>query len=164
MLAYQAKFQSWEGEMKKTFLGAVFVAILSFSFLGPANAADPIRVGICKPFSGPVGFIGQDLKPGFEMALEEINGAGGVLGRALALYYADNQCNPTEGVNAARKLIDLDKVSVVLAGGLQFRYTGDVANHSGGKDPHVDPYGNQSKNYPNVRGRRKHLGVPPKRG
>jgi branched-chain amino acid transport system substrate-binding protein len=102
--------------MEKTFLGAVFVAILSFSFLGPANAADPIRVGICKPFSGPVGFIGQDLKPGFEMALEEINGAGGVLGRPLALYYADNQCNPTEGVNAARKLIDLDKVSVIIAG------------------------------------------------
>ncbi len=50
------------------------------------------------------------------MALEEINAAGGVLGRPLELRYADNQCNPTEGVNAARKLIDLDKVVAIIGG------------------------------------------------
>lgn len=78
--------------------------------------ADPIRIGISKPFSGPTGYYGQDMKMGLEMAKEEINGAGGILGRSLALYYADNQCNPTEAVNAVRKLIDLDKVMAVIGG------------------------------------------------
>jgi len=98
----------------------VFIFALSLSLClagsGISWSADPIKIGICKPFSGPVGFIGNDLKPGFEMALEEINGAGGVLGRPIELRYADNQCNPTEGVNAARKLIDLDKVVAIIGG------------------------------------------------
>jgi branched-chain amino acid transport system substrate-binding protein len=89
---------------------------VSLSVSGVIYAADPIKIGICKPFTGPVGYLGQDQKPGYEMALEEINSAGGVLGRPLKLIYADNQCNPTEGVNAIRKLIDLDKVVATIAG------------------------------------------------
>lgn len=102
--------------MKKKFLLATLTVIFSIFFVGQMDvqAVDPIKIGICKPLSGPVGFLGQDLKPGFEMAKEEINAAGGVLGRPLKLIYGDNQCNPTEGVSAVRKLIDLDKVDVVI--------------------------------------------------
>jgi branched-chain amino acid transport system substrate-binding protein len=81
----------------------------------PTEAAgEPIRVGINIPLSGPVGFLGQDEKLGYELALEEINAAGGVLGRPLQLFYADNQCNPTEGVSAHRQLLDLHKVVVTI--------------------------------------------------
>lgn len=103
--------------MKRTFL-MILAGVICLALLGQGMvlAAEPIKIGICKPFSGPVGFIGQDLKPGFEMAKEEINAAGGVLGRPIELVYGDNQCNPTEGVNAVRKLIDLDKVVAVISG------------------------------------------------
>ena len=93
--------------------GVIFLSLFS---LGTTLVAQPIKVGVCKPMSGPVGFLGQDAKLAFEMAKEEINAAGGVLGRPLEIIYGDNQCNPTEAVNAVRKLIDLDKV-VVLSGG-----------------------------------------------
>jgi branched-chain amino acid transport system substrate-binding protein len=104
--------------MKRNVLYMLLAGAFAFSLLGhgTTQAAEPIKIGICKPFSGPVGFIGADLKPGFEMAKEEINAAGGVLGRPIELVYADNQCNPTEAVNAARKLIDLDKVVAIIAG------------------------------------------------
>ena len=46
--------------------------------------------------SGPTGSLGQNQKPAFDLAMEEINSAGGVLGRPLKLIYADNQCIPTE--------------------------------------------------------------------
>jgi branched-chain amino acid transport system substrate-binding protein len=96
----------------------ILAGLVCFALLGQGMilAAEPIKIGINKPMSGPVGFLGQDLKPGFEMALEEINAAGGVLGRPLKLVYGDNQCNPTEAVNAARKLIDLDKVVAMISG------------------------------------------------
>lgn len=81
-----------------------------------AAPAEPIRVGLNLPLSGPVGFLGQDERDGYELALEEINRKGGVLGRPLRLFYADNQCSPTEGVNAHRKLLDLDKVVVTIGG------------------------------------------------
>lgn len=102
---------------KRTLLMVLAGVIFIFSLTQVTIfAAEPIRIGINKPLSGPVGFLGQDEKPGFEMAKEEINAAGGVLGRPLELFYGDNQCNPTEAVNAVRKLIDLNKVVVVIGG------------------------------------------------
>jgi len=102
--------------MKRTFLFTPLAVVACIFLFGQLNgqAADPIKIGICKPMTGPTGFLGQNEKPAFEMALEEINAAGGVLGRPLKLIYTDNQCIPTEGVNAVRKLIDLDKVDVII--------------------------------------------------
>lgn len=99
-------------------IGAVVAgALLALAATGgPAAAQEPIRIGINKPFSGPVSFIGQDEKVGFEWALAEINAKGILGGRKIQLFYGDNQCNPTEGVNAARKLIDLDKVVAMISG------------------------------------------------
>jgi branched-chain amino acid transport system substrate-binding protein len=95
---------------------AIVVGILFFG-QGVTLGAEPIKIGVSAPMTGPVGFFGQDQKQGLEMAREEINAAGGVLGRPIKLVYADNQCNPTESVSAVRKLIDLDNV-VALFGGI----------------------------------------------
>jgi branched-chain amino acid transport system substrate-binding protein len=102
--------------MKRMLLFVPLSVVACFLFLGPLNglAAEPIKIGICKPMSGPTGFLGQNEKPAFDLAMEEINAAGGVLGRPLKLIYVDNQCIPTEGVSAVRKLIDLDKVDVII--------------------------------------------------
>ena len=95
------------------FVLGLVVSIVFFG-QGISVGAEPIKIGACVPLSGPIGFYGHDQKTGFEMALEEINAAGGVLGRPIKIVYSDNQCNPTEGVSAARKLIDLDKVKAIL--------------------------------------------------
>ena len=53
-------------------------------FGGRASAADPIKIGLSAAFSGPNAAAGQALSRGAELAMDEINAAGGVLGRQLA--------------------------------------------------------------------------------
>ena len=82
----------------------------------PVEDTGPIQIGINVPLSGVVAFLGQDEKLGYDLALEEINDAGGVLGRVLELIYVDNQCSPTEGVTAHRQLMDLHNVVATIGG------------------------------------------------
>jgi branched-chain amino acid transport system substrate-binding protein len=75
----------------------------------------PIRIGLSGPFSGPAASAAEWEKWGVDQAVEEINAAGGLLGRKVEVVTLDNRCNPTEGANTARKLIQ-DKVSAIIGG------------------------------------------------
>ncbi len=77
-------------------------------------SVEPIRIGVNAIFSGPYSSFGQDYKEGTTLAVEEINAAGGVLGRPIQLYFGDNAADPATGVNSAGKLIDVDKVSAFI--------------------------------------------------
>ncbi len=79
-----------------------------------ATAADPIRIGLTAPITGGAASFADPERRGVEMAVEEINAAGGVLGRPLQLSIADNRCNPTEGVQSANKLINEDDVVAMI--------------------------------------------------
>ena len=81
--------------------------------LTDAVAADPIKIGIIKPLSGPVAYDGNNVVRGAQIAVEAINARGGVLGRPLQLVIEDGQCVPAESVNAAEKLCVRDKVPVI---------------------------------------------------
>ncbi len=74
----------------------------------------PIPVGSLVPLSGAGGPYGPGIRAGQQFALDEINRAGGVLGRQLALVVEDDQSNPEAGVRAARKLVDADGVVCVV--------------------------------------------------
>ncbi|OGP90010.1 MAG: hypothetical protein A2156_01425 [Deltaproteobacteria bacterium RBG_16_48_10] len=80
----------------------------------PADSADTIKIGAVAPYTGSNAYTGTMLLNGYKLAVEEINKAGGVIGRQLDLHYEDGKCIPIEGVNAARKLITVDKVPVIL--------------------------------------------------
>ena len=70
--------------------------------------AEPITIGVILAVTGPAAFPStQDLQ-GIEMAIEEINADGGVLGRPLEINVQDEQCNATEGINAFNNLIQQD--------------------------------------------------------
>lgn len=75
----------------------------------------PIRIGFSAPFSGPAASAAEWEKWGVDQAVEEINAAGGLLGRKVEVLTLDNRCNPTEGANTARKLVQ-DKVSAIIGG------------------------------------------------
>ena len=79
-----------------------------------ARAADPVRIGITTILSGPYADRGQSEQYGAQLALDEINQAGGVLGRPVEAFYADNACKPEVGVPAVRKLLDEQHVPVVI--------------------------------------------------
>ena len=79
-----------------------------------AHAADPVRIGITSVLSGPNADRGQSEQYGAQLALDQVNEAGGVLGRPVEAYYADNACKPPIGVPATERLIQQEHVPVII--------------------------------------------------
>lgn len=77
-------------------------------------AEDTIKLGIVAPMSGPNARYGAFSMHGAELAVKDINAAGGVDGRKIELFNADSQGTPVEGVSATRRLIDEDEVSYII--------------------------------------------------
>jgi len=78
------------------------------------SAADVVKVGVPAPFSGSAAEKGKHLKYGVMLAAEEINAAGGILGKKVELVYADTEAKPEVGVSAYEKLIARDKVHFIV--------------------------------------------------
>ena len=87
-------------------LSAVALAVS----LGAAFAADPIKIGVDGPFTGGSSSMGVSMRDGVRLAVEEINKAGGVLGRPLALVERDDEAKNERGVQIAQELINKEKV------------------------------------------------------
>ena len=104
------------------------IAILAFMIMMPmaASAADTIKVGIVLPVTGPQAKFGEIEKQSFDMALEEINGGGGVKGKKLEFLIEDDTGRPEVGRSVVEKLITKDKV-IMLGGGYSSSVTYAVA-------------------------------------
>lgn len=74
---------------------------------------EPVRIGVIQPLTGSVAYNGTSDVNGSRLAVEERNRKGGVLGRMVELVIEDGQCKPANSVNAAEKLIQKDKVTVI---------------------------------------------------
>ena len=97
-------------------LPALALAAAALSPLA-AQAADNIKIGFPIPLSGPTAVYGKPVLAGAELAVQEINAKGGVLGRKLELLSRDSKANADEAVRLARELIIKDSVDF-LAGTL----------------------------------------------
>ena len=85
--------------------------------VGPLTAEEkPIYIGILAPITGTQAVMSEDLITGSRLAQEEINAAGGVLGRRLELIIEDTETRPAPGMDAARKLVGVDRVPVISGG------------------------------------------------
>jgi branched-chain amino acid transport system substrate-binding protein len=91
-----------------------WMAALSAGLLvaAPAMAQQPIVIGVSTAKTGPAAVAAEWELWGVDLALEEINAAGGVLGRKLEVLVMDNKCNPSEAVNVANKLIESKVVAI----------------------------------------------------
>src|SRR3989304_5450544 len=78
------------------------------------GAAEPVKIGVILPFTGGSSIASSEIWNGITLALEEANGAGGVLGRKIELVKEDDESVPTKGVTAAQKLVTRDKVVALL--------------------------------------------------
>jgi len=86
-------------------------------YLAPsALAKEPVEIGVILSLTGPIGPHGQEALHATELAVEEINKSGGVLGRPIKLLVEDGESRPKAGVEASHKLADVNKVPVVLGG------------------------------------------------
>jgi branched-chain amino acid transport system substrate-binding protein len=102
--------------VKSIFLVLVAISVFAFMLPSQAAAADTIKVGIVLPLTGPQAKFGEIEKQSFDMALEEINGGGGVKGMKLEFIMEDDTGRPEVGRSVVEKLITKDKV-VMLGGG-----------------------------------------------
>jgi branched-chain amino acid transport system substrate-binding protein len=90
-------------------------AVLATTIAKPAIAAkDPIPVGYLPALTGPSSSTGIGINRGIQLAVQEINAAGGIDGRQLELITRDTQSDPTKAVNGAAELTRGQKVSCVF--------------------------------------------------
>lgn len=74
----------------------------------------PIKLGTLTPLTGAGGPYGPVMANTAKAVVDAVNAAGGIRGRRIELVSEDDQTNPEAGVRAARKLIDVDKVSAIM--------------------------------------------------
>ena len=94
----------------KQFLTAVAAA----AFAMGAQAADPIKIGVAGPFTGGSSSMGVSMRDGVRLAADEINKAGGVLGRQIQLVERDDEAKNERGVQIAQELINKEKVAATV--------------------------------------------------
>ncbi len=101
---------------RRTVLAAA-LALAGSGWCAVATAADSIKVGLVTALSGQSALAGEAITRGMQLAIDEINAGGGVLGgRKFELVRRDDEANPAKGVVAARELIYREKVAVIFGG------------------------------------------------
>lgn len=103
--------------MKKAVSVLLTLALTSVLVTGcskSASNANEIKVGINYELSGDVATYGQSSVAGIELAIEQINAAGGINGKKIVPVKYDNKSEPAEATTLATKLMTRDKVSAVL--------------------------------------------------
>lgn len=77
---------------------------------------EQVKIGVIAPLAGDNAAYGQDVTAAVNLAVEEINAAGGVNGRMLEAVFENGGCNGKDATTAATKLIDVDKVQIIVGG------------------------------------------------
>jgi branched-chain amino acid transport system substrate-binding protein len=104
----------------KGLLGLLWAIAALYAFSGEARADEPgitpdsITIGTFGPITGPAAYIGLAGRDGANLAIKEINAAGGINGRKLTMIFEDDGHSPTKALAAVKKLIDQDHVSLIF--------------------------------------------------
>ncbi|MGQ0547179.1 MAG: ABC transporter substrate-binding protein, partial [Betaproteobacteria bacterium] len=91
------------------------VALFAAVFAGAVAAAEPIKVGMSMPQTGSLGAGGKAALVALRMWVDDVNAKGGMLGRKVELIAYDDQTNPALTPAIYTKLLDVDKVDLLIA-------------------------------------------------
>jgi branched-chain amino acid transport system substrate-binding protein len=103
--------------LKCVFVLLVVVFVILFTtFIGCAKKSEPkeIKIGAILPLTGDGAAYGQKEKNGIELAVQQANESGCINGKKVKVVYEDSQGIPAPAVSAAQKLINIEKVSVII--------------------------------------------------
>ena len=93
---------------------AAALALAAFLWPGIATAADPIKIGCSMALTGGVAAIGKQVLAALQIWKDDVNAKGGLLGRQIELVYYDDQSNPSNVPPIYTKLIEVDKVDLLI--------------------------------------------------
>jgi branched-chain amino acid transport system substrate-binding protein len=88
-------------------------ALLALSFVTPVVAQEPIKLGEINSYKVFAAFL-DPYKRGMQLAVDEVNAAGGVLGRKIEVVSRDDNGNPADAVRAAEELLSREKVAFLI--------------------------------------------------
>jgi branched-chain amino acid transport system substrate-binding protein len=97
----------------------IAVSAIAAAFLltvAPAKAAEPIKIGFGMALTGPLAANGKMSLVAMQVWEDDINAKGGLLGRPVKLVYYDDQSNPSQVPGIYAKLLDIDKVDLIVSG------------------------------------------------
>lgn len=102
--------------MKKGIIAAILLPIVLIGFMAvtPAMSAPTVKVGFVYIMSGPFSAYGQFAKKGAELAVDEINAAGGIAGHQVEAFFEDSTGKPDVAIRALRKLVYQEKVDFLI--------------------------------------------------
>jgi branched-chain amino acid transport system substrate-binding protein len=111
------------GQMRKPTAVAAVVVVLAMACGGGSSkiaggggptAKGPIKIGVVGPMTGLAGFVGKNMVEGIQLAVEDLNAKGGVLGRQVEFVQRDDEADPAKTTTAVRELIEKEKVSALF--------------------------------------------------
>ena len=98
-------------------LGLALLALAALTVSVGAQSKEPIKIGLAAAVSGGSAASGEAIKRGIQIAMDEVNAKGGLLGgRKLEMVIRDDEGNPAKGVTIARELVEREKATVVFGG------------------------------------------------
>jgi branched-chain amino acid transport system substrate-binding protein len=100
---------------RRTVLGAL-AAGTAIALAAPAQAQQPIKIGSFLAITGPASFLGDPEAKTLRLYVDQVNKAGGVLGRKLELVVYDSAGDARQAVTFGRRLIEEDKVDIIVGG------------------------------------------------
>lgn len=92
----------------------VCVMLVCAGLVSPALAADTYKIGAALPLTGPAQFFGEAERLAMDLAVEEINGKGGVNGQNLEIIYMDTKAEVNTAMSVVEKLISQYKIPVIV--------------------------------------------------
>ena len=103
---------------RRVFLTTTAAGAATFAFPAVlrAQSKDPIRIGFPAPLTGPFSAIAADMKQGAELAVDELNAKGGILGRKVEVLIRDDQLKPQVGAQRTQELIEKEGCQFIVGG------------------------------------------------
>src|SRR5262245_39471728 len=106
----RAQFPAHHLTRRSVIAGAAACTLL---FSLPVSAQDTVKLGLVAAMSGQSAKSGEAIVRGLTVAIDEINGKGGLLGKKVELVVRDDESNPAKGAIAARELVQREKVAAL---------------------------------------------------
>ncbi len=97
-------------------IGIALIALGAVYFSVAPTTNTPVKIGVLTPVTGGASVYGTAMRQAYDLAVGEINEAGGIEGRQIELVYEDGACDGDAATAATQKLIETDQVEFILGG------------------------------------------------